>query len=524
MKQKYIPCENVIPYDQSVRWTIHNNYFQQKGGDAWKGDVPYYTTSNEAAAMQNAQIVYRAIQLMEQEGSLAPTDQINVLEIASGLGLFAINFIQALRQLDEEELRYSDRLHFLFTDYAEKNLHDAAQNPYLQSLRNEGILDFYVVDAMNPQMMRRLGDTHEQQTPRCCAVIANYLHCVLPLSVIKKTNGRWYEKFVQASLPIPEGVTDTERYLKEMIAHPTDEQIINHLREKVFWGEIEEDFFHDILHRDVIQELTDSFSAATVIYPHGSLTSIDQTLPLLLDGGVVIISDKGYESAYRMQGEFECTPSIHGNCFAHSFNFPVAEHYALKRKCCAVRTNNPDYSIQTLLIEKRKEAKLNTLFRDIYITKSSNVDASDFYHAGSLYRDRKQYVVASRFYQRALQISPHDTRTLYYLGLTYFQLNMPEEALTAFQKGKHYDYFSEYDFNFEEGRALHSLGKYENALEAYSKANTKEEHYVTHNNIGLCLKLLGDIDGATEHFERALSLNPHYERAKKELEELRTQY
>lgn len=68
---------------------------------------------------------------------------------------------------------------------------------------------------------------------------------------------------------------------------------------------------------------------------------------------------------------------------------------------------------------------------------------------------------------------------------------------------------------------MHSLGKYEDALEAYSKAITHEEHYVTHNNIGLCLKLLGDIDGATKHFERALSLNPQYERAKKELEEIR---
>lgn len=522
MKQKYIPCEDICPYDQSVRWEIHNNYFQQKGGDAWKGDIPYYTASNEAAAMQNARIVFRALQLMEQEGSLDPDEQINVLEIASGLGLFAINFIQALRQLDGEELRYSDRLHFLFTDYAEKNLGDAAQNPYLQSLRNEGILDFYVVDAMNPQTMRRLGDTQEQQTPKCCAVIANYLHCVLPLSVIKKTNGRWYEKFVQTSLPIPEDVTDTERYLKEMIAHPTDEQIINHLREKVFWGEIEENFFHDILHRDVIQELTDSFSTATVIYPHGSLTSIDHTLPFMPDGGVIIISDKGYENANRMQGEFECTPSIHGNSFAHSFNFPVAEHYALKRECCAVRTNNPNYSIQTLLIEKRKEAKLDTLFRDIYITRNSNVDASDFYHAGSLYRDQKQHVLAARFYQRALQICPHDVRTLYYLGLMYFQLDMPEEALAAFQNGKNNDYFSEYDFDFEEGRALHALGKYEDALEAYSNANIQEEHYVNHNNIGLCLKLLGDIDGATEHFKRALFLNPHYERAKKELEELRT--
>jgi hypothetical protein len=69
-----------------------------------------------------------------------------------------------------------------------------------------------------------------------------------------------------------------------VIAHPTDEQIINHLNEKVLWGEIEEDFYHDPLHRDVIQELTDSFSTASVIYFHGSLTRIDQTLPLLHDG------------------------------------------------------------------------------------------------------------------------------------------------------------------------------------------------------------------------------------------------
>lgn len=57
-----------------------------------------------------------------------------------------------------------------------------------------------------------------------------------------QVNGRWFEKFVQTSLPISEDTTDTERYLKEMITHPTDEQIINHLREKVFWSEIEENF------------------------------------------------------------------------------------------------------------------------------------------------------------------------------------------------------------------------------------------------------------------------------------------
>jgi hypothetical protein len=70
--------------------------------------------------------VYRALQLMEQQGSLNPADQINVLESASGLGLFAINFIQAFRQLDGEAIRYADRLHFLFTVYAEKNLYDVA--------------------------------------------------------------------------------------------------------------------------------------------------------------------------------------------------------------------------------------------------------------------------------------------------------------------------------------------------------------------------------------------------------------
>ena len=85
-----VVVESPTPYERSLKWEIQAAYYNARGKEAWvAGDVPYYITSNGAAARQAAMVFYEAIARMERDGAIGPDEPIHVLEMASGIGFFA---------------------------------------------------------------------------------------------------------------------------------------------------------------------------------------------------------------------------------------------------------------------------------------------------------------------------------------------------------------------------------------------------------------------------------------------------
>src|SRR6266404_3445363 len=94
--------QSFTPYNKSIKWDINSNYYLKRGADAWlKGEVPYDITSNSYAGYQNALLLYHTVLDMEKNNQLGENEKINVLELASGVGLFAINFIEQFRKICE---------------------------------------------------------------------------------------------------------------------------------------------------------------------------------------------------------------------------------------------------------------------------------------------------------------------------------------------------------------------------------------------------------------------------------------
>ena len=68
---------------------------------------------------------------------------------------------------------------------------------------------------------------------------------------------------------------------------------------------------------------------------------------------------------------------------------------------------------------------------------------------------------------------------------------------------------------------LKEQGMLDGAVEHYRKALTIEpDDRDTHNNLGNALKLQGKFDEAIEHYRQALSIDPDYTNARKNLEQL----
>ena len=80
---------------QSKLWNIQRNYFHTKGIDAWKGEVPFYVSSNCYIAHAYAQMVFRLIQKNYQK---TPNQQLafQIIELGAGTGKFSYYFLQFL--------------------------------------------------------------------------------------------------------------------------------------------------------------------------------------------------------------------------------------------------------------------------------------------------------------------------------------------------------------------------------------------------------------------------------------------
>ena len=366
--------QDFVPYDSSKKWDIHHRYFQKRGGVAWlHGEIPYYVTSNTAAALQNAKMVAAAVGEMEKEGSLKPTEPITVLEMASGLGFFAWNFVQMLRRLDQENgTSYARRLRYLFTDFSRQTVEDGRRVTALKELEDAGVLVFGVLDALDPSSAKTLnGDA--LALDGCTAVITNYLQCCLPLTILRKMDDAWREKNVRLWIDVPEG-EEEDSFCNRALHEPVGFDVLGRLSEDEEYRDLRAGVIRDPRHMQVMKALYAQMPIATVIYPYGSIQSLERTLPLLRNGGIVLHTDKGYPNISWSEGECKCEPSLHGNCFAHSFHFPLVEAYALAAGLAAARTEDEDLSIHTLLIEKRPQSRLQSLFHRLFRVQNQNTN------------------------------------------------------------------------------------------------------------------------------------------------------
>jgi tetratricopeptide (TPR) repeat protein len=357
------------------------------------------------------------------------------------------------------------------------------------------------------------------------AAVANYLHCVLPLTILRKQEGKLFEKHIslqmEADSEMAEGAgAVTALDVPAIVNDPTNETLWPKIEETADFRPIEvETFFEDMNDFKVIEDMVKYYDVATVIYPYGSFESVKNFVPLMKRGAIYIISDKGYADFHYMAGENECLPSLHGNSFAHSVNFPLIDEYAKSLGLKTCRTYDPSYSLQTLVMENPAASENESLrkrFRELFVRENPNQDSSDFMTAAMDYEKNKEPDKAASFLRKALVKRPFDAKVFYRLGNSCYESCAYERALDYYTQGAEYDYFNLYDFNFCIGQAKFCLGSYEEAIPYYMKSigQNKDNPKYSYVNIGLCNNRTGKYWEAEIAFKKALEIDPDYARAK----------
>src|ERR1700691_2977034 len=104
--------QDFVPLADSLEWNLGQEYLRQRGNKAFLSDaapVPFVVNNDGSLSKNAAEVFFASLLDAEDKGPLE--DELFVLELGIGVGLFARYFLDAFRNLCAEHHKdYYDRL------------------------------------------------------------------------------------------------------------------------------------------------------------------------------------------------------------------------------------------------------------------------------------------------------------------------------------------------------------------------------------------------------------------------------
>ena len=127
--------EDAKRLSHSKLWEIQRNYFHTKGIDAWKGEVPFYVSSNSFIANNYASLILKLIQQVKLNSSNGEVPAFHIIELGAGTGKFSFYFLNAflnMLQLSEVPVKFC----YTLTDFSEKIISSIQDNHSFKELKS----------------------------------------------------------------------------------------------------------------------------------------------------------------------------------------------------------------------------------------------------------------------------------------------------------------------------------------------------------------------------------------------------
>src|SRR5437762_486265 len=95
--------QDFVPLAESLEWNLGQEYLRQRGNKAFLSDatpVPFVINNDGTLSRNAAEVFFASLQDAEEQKSLE--DELFVLELGIGVGLFARYFLDAFRDLCQQ--------------------------------------------------------------------------------------------------------------------------------------------------------------------------------------------------------------------------------------------------------------------------------------------------------------------------------------------------------------------------------------------------------------------------------------
>jgi hypothetical protein len=515
-----------LPYPDSLIWQLHRRYFHEAGSAAWgSGSVPSRITSNRRAAYQNARVVLEAL----RQQNIAADETVFILEVGSGSGQFAVNFLNCFQSICAEESEpLFERLHYMVTDYALPNLKALSVHPGLTEYLDQGRVGLYLNDVLKPNDLVQLdGSRFEPVAGMFSAVIANYVHCVLPMTIFRKKDGKYYEKHISIEMENDAQTVTNNGERIDLFANVLEPGLMAKFNLVPRYDPVSlDDYIATPQIRQAVRAVADGSGLTTIPVPVGTCLHLMGLQPFLKTNGICLISDKGFVDRDVMDGDNPFLPTIHGNSLAHQVNFPLVASFARSAGFSVIGTTENNDILKTMLLVNGRKTPLSLVdqFRELFVESNGNIDASDFVKAANDYYRAKKWEEAAVFYKKGLRLRQNSPFLLMRLAGCLQKLGKMDAALDCCRHGKAADVSRSLDFDFEQGRILYNQKKCAEALKHFEISEAqfggcKQGYY----NMGLCWAGMKQLKKAHAAYAKALEIDGDYRVAQNAIDKIKAQ-
>ena len=297
--------QDFVPLAESLEWELGQQYLRERGNKAFISDVSPvpFVINNDGTLSRNAAEVFYA-SLVEAEKSAPLEDEIFVLELGIGVGLFARYFLDNFRDLCLKNKKdYYDRLCYIAADKSPRMLLDLLRHGVLAN--HPGRYRVRQVDAMEPEkLLHDLMFRGKSRQP-LRAVFLNYLLDCLPAAVLELDGDQVRQLCVRTCVARNlnlEHYTDMRVEALRQRSQSDDPLARQELLE--VYGLFASEY--DYREVDVKTLPHGPFALAfgrrmtkRVLHSYGAIQSLEKLLEVVHDQGFILVNDYGQTQATR---------------------------------------------------------------------------------------------------------------------------------------------------------------------------------------------------------------------------------
>jgi len=192
-------------FSQSILWQLQRQFFEQQGVAAWQQSiVPQYITSNPFIAKSYAQLVFAWLRDMVAASALDVSQPVYIVELGAGSGRLAYHFLQKFYDFFEQSVLRKIKLIYVMTDFSPRTVDFWQSHPQLQLWVQAGRLDFALFDAEHDTTLTLIhgGQTLSAETlVNPVVFLANYFFDGLTQDVFYIDEKRLHESLVTLTTP-----------------------------------------------------------------------------------------------------------------------------------------------------------------------------------------------------------------------------------------------------------------------------------------------------------------------------------
>ena len=297
--------QDFVPLAESLEWDLGQQYLRERGNKAFIADaspVPFVINNDGTLSRNVAEVFFAS--LVEAEKSAPLEEEIYVLELGIGVGLFARYFLDAMRDLCRAHNKdYYDRLCYIAADRSRRMLLDVLRHGVFAN--HPGRYRVRQVDAMEPA--RLLDDLMFRGKPGrpIRAVFLNYLLDCLPAAVLELEGEN--VKYLCVRTCVARNVnlehfTDMRLDALRLRAQKDDPLAKQELLE--VYGLFASEYVYRPVDINTLPH--GAFALAygrrlskRLLHSYGAIQSLDKLLGMVPDSGLILINDYGQTQATR---------------------------------------------------------------------------------------------------------------------------------------------------------------------------------------------------------------------------------